>query len=57
VCGKIESVRRIYDQRPMMKQLGLQVLIEPCQLGQATYGYSLHASSGNPAVPGTIALT
>jgi len=55
--GRIRAVRRFYDRRLMMEQLGLQVLVEPYRQGPATYGYSLHASSGNPALPGIIALT
>lgn len=55
--GQIAAVRRVYDRRGMMEQLGLQVLVEPFRQGKASYGYSLHVSSGNPAVPGIIALT
>lgn len=55
--GRITSVRRVYDRRGMMEQLGLQVIVEPYRQGPATYGYSLHASSGSPAVPGIVALT
>lgn len=55
--GKIAAVRRTYDRRAMMEQLGLQVIVEPFRQGKASYGYSLHASSSNPAVPGIIALT
>jgi steroid delta-isomerase-like uncharacterized protein len=56
-AGKIASVRRTYDRRDMMEQIGLQVLVEPFRQGRASYGYSLHASSGNPAAPGIVALT
>ena len=55
--GKIAKSRRFYDRRTMLEQLGLQVLVEPHQLGAARFGYSLHASSGNPAPPGIVALT
>jgi steroid delta-isomerase-like uncharacterized protein len=55
--GKIAAARRTYDRRAMMEQLGLQVIVEPFRQGQASYGYSLHASSGNRAVPGIVALT
>ena len=55
--GKITAVRRTYDRRAMMEQLGLQVIVEPFQQGRSSYGYSQHASSGNPAIPGIIALT
>jgi len=57
IDGKIVAVRRVYDRRAMMEQLGLQVIVEPFQQGMASYGYSLHASSGNRAIPGIIALT
>lgn len=55
--GGIAKVRRFYDRRAMFEQLGLQVLVEPHQLGAVRFGYSLHASSGNPAPPGIVALT
>jgi steroid delta-isomerase-like uncharacterized protein len=55
--GKIARARRLYDRRAMVEQLGLQVLVEPYQLGASEFGYSLHASSGNLAPPGVIALT
>src|SRR5271165_6138203 len=55
--GRIAAVRRVYDRRAMMEQLGLQVLVEPYRQGQVEYGYSLHASSGSKAKPGIIALT
>ena len=55
--GRIGAVRRTYDRRAMMEQLGLQVIVEPFRQGKVSYGYSLHASSGNPAAPGVIALT
>lgn len=54
---QIISARRFYDRRAMMEQLGLQVIVEPYHQGQASYGYALHASSGNPNPPGIIALT
>jgi steroid delta-isomerase-like uncharacterized protein len=57
VQGKIARVRRIYDRYKMFEQLALQVLVEPYQLGSIKFGYSLHASSGNLAPPGVIALT
>jgi steroid delta-isomerase-like uncharacterized protein len=55
--GKIVRVRRFYDRRAMVEQLGLQVLVEPYRLGASEFGYSLHASSGNVAPPAVIALT
>lgn len=55
--GKIARVRRLYDRRAMSEQLGLQVLVEPYRLGAGEFGYSLHASSGNLAQPGIVALT
>jgi len=55
--GGIAKVRRFYDRRAMFEQLGLQVLVEPRQLSAVRFGYSLHASSENPAPPGIVALT
>lgn len=56
-AGGIVRARRYFDRREMNEQLGLQVLVEPVRQGSAHYGYSLHASSGNPSAPGIIALT
>jgi steroid delta-isomerase-like uncharacterized protein len=55
--AKIARARRVYDRRAMFEQLGLQVLVEPHQLGAMQFGYSLHASSGNLSMPGVVALT
>ena len=54
---KIVKARRIYDRRALFEQIGLQVFVEPYQLGVSRFGYSLHASSGNLSPPGVIALT
>ncbi len=56
-AGKIKRAVRYYDRRGMMEQLGLQTIVEPFHQGKADYGYSLHVSSGNTAVPAIIALT
>jgi hypothetical protein len=55
--GGFARVTRHYDQKAMYEQLGLQVLVEPYTQGPATYGYSMHVSSGNPQKPGIVALT
>lgn len=55
--GRIRRAVRYYDRRGMMEQLGLQTIVEPYHQGKADYGYALHASSGNMAMPAIIALT
>jgi hypothetical protein len=50
-------VTRYYDQKSMVEQIGLQVIIEPIMQGRATYGYSKRVASGNPHVPAAFGLT
>jgi hypothetical protein len=51
------SVTRIFDQKSMYEQIGMQVIVEPFRQGKATYGYSKRVSSGNPAVPAIMGMT
>lgn len=46
-----------FDRHALWEQVGLQVLVEPYEQGNASYGYSMRVASGNRAVPGLIALT
>lgn len=50
-------VSRYFDQEALYRQIGMQVIVEPFAQGPATYGYSKRVASGNPSVPGVIALT
>lgn len=53
----LQSVYRIFDQKSLYEQLGMQVIVEPFLQGKATFGYSKRVSSGNPNPPGVVALT
>src|ERR1700676_2035578 len=45
------SVIRVFDQKSMYEQIGMQVIVEPFQQGKAAFGYSKRVASGNSSVP------
>jgi hypothetical protein len=51
------SVTRIFDQKSMYEQIGMQVIVEPFRQGKAAFGYSKRVSSGNLAVPAIMGMT
>ena len=51
------SVTRIFDQKSMYEQIGMQVIVEPFQQGKATFGYSKRVASGNSSVPAVMGMT
>lgn len=53
----IRRLVRYFDQRAFAEARGLQVIVEPYTHDQATFGYSMHVSSGPSRIPGIIALT
>lgn len=55
--GRIVFARRLFDSRTLFERLGFQVIVEPRTIGKMSFGYSLHASSGNPKQPEILALT
>ncbi len=54
---KVASVRGYFDRQTMLDQLGLQVVVQPHQIGPITFGVSTRVRSGSNATPGAFSLT
>jgi len=54
---KVVSVRGYFDRQTMLEQLGLQVVVQPHQIGPITFGVSTCVRSGSNATPGAFSLT
>jgi len=54
---KIESVTGYFDSKLVPEQLGLQVIIQPNQLGPFSFGYSVVAQTGKLQKPGAFSIT
>lgn len=54
---KVLSVRGYFDRHTMLDQLGLQVVVQPHQVGPVTFGTSTRLRSGSNATPGAFSLT
>ncbi len=54
---KVLSVRGYFDRQTMLQQLGLQVVVQPHQIGPITFGTSTRVRSGSNATPGAFSLT
>ena len=54
---KVRSVQGYFDQRTLVEQLGLQVIVQPYQAGSFQFGSSVHLDVGNRNKPGAISLT
>lgn len=55
--GRIRSVRGYFDTRAVPEQLGLQVLVQPRQIGPFSFGHSVAVRSGRTARPGAFSIT
>jgi steroid delta-isomerase-like uncharacterized protein len=55
--GAIRSVQRFYDQKTLLEQLGLQVMVQPQALGPVKFGRALWLSAGSRAKPGAFSTT
>jgi steroid delta-isomerase-like uncharacterized protein len=55
--GKIQTVDGYFDSRAVPEQLGLQVLVQPKELGPFTFGNSTRGWSGKNAKPGAFSIT
>ena len=55
--GKIQSVDGYFDSRAVPEQLGLQVLVQPKQLGSLVFGNSTRSWSGKSVKPGAFSVT
>jgi len=54
---RIRSVRGYFDQGTMMRQLGLQVIVQPYSIGPFSFGYGVRAGTGKLTKPGAFGLT
>jgi steroid delta-isomerase-like uncharacterized protein len=54
---RIASLRGYFDRQTMLEQLGLQVVVQPHQVGPITFGTSTRVRSGNTTIPGAFSLT
>lgn len=55
--GGVSSVRGYFDQRTVVDQLGLQVLVQPHTAGPFSFGRAVRVHSGRGVLPGTLGLT
>lgn len=55
--GRIESLRGYFDRQALQEQMGLQVLVQPEELGPATFGWGAHFAAPGDGKPGAVSLT
>ncbi|HSP68272.1 MAG TPA: ester cyclase [Bryobacteraceae bacterium] len=55
--GRIQTVDGYFDSRAVPEQLGLQVLVQPAEIGPFTFGNATRASLGKGAKPGAFSIT
>ncbi len=55
--GGIHAVRGYFDQRTLVDQLGLQVIVQPHEVGPFSFGMSTRVHGGNTAKPGAVSVT
>ncbi|MGH7527789.1 MAG: ester cyclase, partial [Gemmatimonadales bacterium] len=55
--GRVGSVRGYFDRQTMMEQMGLQVIVSPCRMGNVWFGSCLHLMVDDPRPPGAFSLT
>jgi len=55
--GKIKTVDGYFDSRAVPEQLGLQVLVQPKELGPFTFGNSTRSWGGKDIQPGAFSIT
>lgn len=53
----LRSVTGYFDSALLPHQLGLQVLVQPHQVGPFTFGYSTAVQSSRQTIPGALSLT
>jgi steroid delta-isomerase-like uncharacterized protein len=54
---KVLSVRGYFDRQTMLEQLGIQVVVQPHQVGPITFGTSTRVRSSSNATPGAFSMT
>jgi steroid delta-isomerase-like uncharacterized protein len=55
--NKLASVMGYFDRQTLLEQLGLQVVVQPHQVGPINFGISTRVRSGSNATPGAFSLT
>ena len=55
--GKIQTVDGYFDSRAVPEQLGLQVLVQPKEIGPFTFGNANRAWTGKNVKPGAFSIT
>jgi steroid delta-isomerase-like uncharacterized protein len=55
--GKIQSVDGYFDSRAVPEQLGLQVLVQPKEIGPFTFGNATRGWGGKNVKPGAFSIT
>lgn len=55
--GKIQSVTGYFDTRVIPTQLGLDVIVQPKQVGPFTFGVSTSVQTGKTQEPGAFSIT
>lgn len=55
--GGVTSVRGFFDQRTLVDQLGLQVVVQPHTAGPFSFGRAVRVHSGKDTLPGALSLT
>lgn len=53
----ISSVKVYFDQRTLVEQMGLQVIVQPYSIGPFDFGSSLGYATGKQTKPGAFSLT
>lgn len=53
----IRSVRGFFDSAELPRQLGLDVIVQPRQIGPFSFGTSTVVRAGRPQTPGVLAVT
>lgn len=56
-ADRIRSVQGYFDQRTLMEQLGLQVIVQPYSMGPVSFGNSVYLQLGKRTRPGAFSLT
>lgn len=55
--GKIRSVEGYFDAGEVPRQLGMQVLVQPKEIGPYTFGNAVRTASPNKSKPGAFSIT
>jgi hypothetical protein len=53
----LRSVEGYFDQRTLLEQLGVQVTVQPANVGPLAFGTSVRFRSSNTDVPGALSMT